>query len=100
MNAQTASPRTGSATSPQGTPCAGFFRKVNNPAGLKRHFLLSRTPNHLPFPIEGQRLLGKALPLADRPRFAIDLHVIRALAHQMAAQIPSVDMEFFDLHAL
>ena len=40
-------------------PCTGFLWKVNNPAGLKRHFLLSLTRNHLPFPIAGKRLLDQ-----------------------------------------
>lgn len=87
MNAHTAAFGTGGALGFQGTLGAHTLREMDNPAWLKRHFLFSRTPNHLPAPIEGKRLLGKALPLANWPGFAIDFEFITPLLHEMATQI-------------
>src|SRR5215469_4197255 len=100
MNAHAASLGTGGALGFQRTLGACVFGEVDNPARLERHFLLSRTPNHLPVPIEGKRLLREVFPLANRPGFAIDFHFITPLMHEMATQIAPVDVEFLDPHCL
>jgi hypothetical protein len=75
-------------------------REVDDPTRLKRHFLLSRTANRLPTPIQDERLLVKVLPFAHGPGFARDLKFSAALTHQMATQIGPVDMQLFHCHRL
>lgn len=93
MNADAATLGTGCALGLQGTRRAGFFGKVDDPTGHKGHFLLSRTPDDLSFPIQGKRLLVKSFPDPNRPGFAIDLSIIAALPHQMATQRGPIDVQ-------
>ena len=100
MNADAASFGNGGALRSQRTLRAGFFGKVNHTAKHKGHLLACWTSDRLPLPIQGKPLLGKVLPFANRPSFAIDLQLIPPLPHQMATQIGPVDVEFFQPHLL
>jgi hypothetical protein len=51
MNADTTAFDTGRALLFERTLCTDLFRKMDHPTGYKGHVLLSRAPNHLPFPI-------------------------------------------------
>src|SRR6266849_10836817 len=100
MDTHAASFCAGRALGFQRTLDADVFGKVNDTTGHIRHFLLGWAANDLPVPIQDKCLLGKALPLVDRPGFAIDVECIDALTHKMAAQVRSVDMEFLQDHRL
>src|SRR5260370_19851403 len=100
MDTHAASFRTGRALCFQRTLGTGVFGKMNDPTRHKGHFLFSWTKDDLLFPIQGKRLLGKALAVPNRPSFAIDLQLVASLTHQMAAQIGPVDMQFFQSHVL
>jgi len=73
---------------------------MDNAAGHKRHFLLSRTADDLPFPVQGKRLLVKVFPFANWPSFAIDVEVVTAFSHEMATHIAPVDVEFCETYSL
>lgn len=94
MNTHAAPFRAGCTLGFQRTLSADICGKVNDPAGHKRHFLFRWTTNHLPIPIEGERLLGKTFSLANWPSFAINLQLIVAFTHQMTTQIGAINMEF------
>ena len=94
MDAHTAALGTGGALLFEWALSTSLFGKVDDPTGHKRHLLLSRAPDDLPFPIQRQRLLGKALALAHWPSFAIHFQIFAALPHHMATYIGPVDMQF------
>src|SRR5215472_7538763 len=100
MNAHTAAFGAGGALHPQWTLSAYLFGEVDDPTGLKGHFLLSRTANRVTLPIKNTCLLVKMLALVDRPGFTIDFEFITPLPHEMTTQIAPVDVELLYTHAL
>ncbi len=100
MDTHAASFCTGRALVFQRALGTGVFGKMNDATRHKGHFLFSWTADDLPFPIQGKRLLGKALPFANRPGFTIDLQLIAALTNQVAAQIGPINVQFFQSHLL
>ena len=72
MNTDTAPPDARGTLGSQGTVGAGFLRKVDDSTKHKGHLLPGWTANNLLVPIQGKRLLGKALTRVNRPGFTID----------------------------
>src|SRR5262245_11244397 len=67
VNADAAAFGAGGAVRFQGTLGTRLCGEVDNSTWLKRHFLPSRTANHLSVPIQGKRLLVKVLARTHRP---------------------------------
>src|SRR6266699_4525740 len=95
MNAHTASLGTGGALGFQRTLRTCLFGEMNNTTGNKWHFPLGRTLNNLSFPIQYEGLLVESFAVANRPGFTIHFQVAAAFTNQMATQISSIDMQFF-----
>ena len=100
MDADTASLGTAGALSLQRALSTGVFGKVDHPTRDKGHLLLGRTTDDLPLPVQHKGLLVKALPLANRPGFTIELQLLGALTNQMTTQIGSIDVQFLEKNLL
>src|SRR6266702_7479980 len=96
MDAHTPSFRTAGALRFQGTLGTDLFGEMDHRTSNKGHLLLSRTPDDLPFPVQDKGLLVKLFAFAHWPGFAVDRKLVAAFAHQMAAQIGPIDVQFLE----
>src|ERR1700687_2462622 len=94
MDAHTASFGTGGTLCFQGTLGTGLFREMDQRTSNKGHLLLSRAADDLPFPVQDKGLFVKLFAFAHWPGFAVDRKLIATFAHQMAAQIGPIDVQF------
>src|SRR5712691_3841890 len=100
MNTDTATTWTTGAAFLQGTSRTDLCREMHGPTWLKGHFLLVRTADALPLPIELKGRLDKAGAVADWPGFAVNHQIIRPFMHQRATEIGSINVQFGQLRLL
>src|SRR5215472_16996461 len=64
--------RAGGTPLPQGASSTGRRWKVDHTPWREGHLDASRTAQHFLFPVQVNRGLGKAVAIADRPRFTVN----------------------------